>query len=119
VNAQRAIRIIARRATRRHHLGIHPQCAMTDLPESQTAVHHYEAALEASCDTLMTLQLIRASAASSSARIGEVEDQITRAINSVQRAITELRLAHTERRSPFLIGFVLGKDLPSPSAPRH
>ena len=85
---------------------------MTDLPESHTADDHYQAALEASCDTLITLQLLRASATGSSAEVGDVEGQITLAIRSQRRAIAELRLAKTEPGNTPVIGFVTGADVP-------
>jgi hypothetical protein len=84
---------------------------MTDLPESHACDDHYEAAIEASCDALITLQLIRASATSSSDQIADIEGQITRAIQSLQRTVAELRLAQAERRSAFVIDFVLGTDV--------
>ena len=84
---------------------------MTDLPESQTSMDHYEAALEASCDALITLRVIRASATSSCPEVEDVEGHITRAINSQQRAIVELRLAKAEPGNPPVIGFVLGADV--------
>jgi hypothetical protein len=107
LNAEGAVRLIASRLRRRHYLLMHPQTAMTDPPESRTAVDHYEAALEASCDALITLQLIHASATSSLAEIEDVEGQITRAIKTLQRATAELRLARTERRNKLISGFVV------------
>lgn len=82
---------------------------MTDLPEHNSAVDHYEAALEATCDTLITLQLV--SAAASRDEIGDVEEGITGAISSLRSAIAELRLAHTEGRTARVLGFVLASDV--------
>lgn len=77
---------------------------MTDLWGSQSAVDHYEAALEASCATLIALQLVSAMPAGSPAEVAALKDQITRAITSQRRAIAELRLA---RSNAPVIGFVL------------
>lgn len=83
---------------------------MTDPPEFQVPVDHVEAALEASCDALITLQLIHASAMSPSAEVGDIEDQITQAIRSQRHVIAELRLLRNEGNSPIL-GFVLRTDV--------
>lgn len=65
---------------------------------------HIEAALEASCETLVTLTLI-----STATREDErLRDQSDRAINSLRRVIAELRKASTEPASVLSYGFVLG-----------
>jgi hypothetical protein len=84
---------------------------MTDLPESQIPVNHHVAALEASCDTLITLQVIRAASVELGAVGGDVESLIKRAIRSQRRAITELRLARSESEEMLILGFVIGADL--------
>jgi hypothetical protein len=101
------MRLIASPLARRHHLRIHPG-QMPDPHESHMPVDHYEAALEASCDTLITLRLIRASATGPSAEVGGIDGQIARAIRSQRRAIAELRLAKTEPGETPILGFVLG-----------
>ena len=83
---------------------------MTDLPERNSAVEHYEAALEATCDTLITLQLVNAAAAAGE-EIGDVEEGINGAISSLRSAIAELRLAHTEEQTARVLGFVLASDV--------
>ncbi len=75
--------------------------------ESQIPVDHYEAALEASCETLVTMEAIRAWAMSRSAEAGHIVEQTTRAIRSQRQAIAELRLARDEPRKT-IFGFVLG-----------
>lgn len=92
---------------------------MTDLPEPQSAADHYETAVEASCDTLIILQMISASAMGSSADVAAVRGQIATAIESQRRAIAELRLASTESGNAPVTGFVLaaGYHVPPHAAP--
>jgi hypothetical protein len=95
-----------------------PFVPMTDPPRSDRPVDHYEAALEASCDTLIALQVIGASV-TSPVEVGGVESQlmraisrqVTRAIRSQRRAITELRLARNEPERTPILGFVLEADV--------
>ena len=79
---------------------------MTDPNHSRTPADHYEAALEAGCDTLIALQLLRV-AARSCREIGDLDAQISRAIESLQRAIAELRLTDPMQREAPVVGFVL------------
>jgi len=72
-------------------------------PRYSSGRDHIEAALEASCDTLVALEVIVALA--SCDRRGK--EQATRAIKSLQRAISELRLAYDEHVSPLARGFVI------------
>jgi hypothetical protein len=96
-----------------------PFVSMTDPPRSDRPVDHYEAALEASCDTLIALQVIRASATSPAVEVGRVETQlmraisrqVTRAIRSQRRAIAEVRLARNEPETTPILGFVLEADV--------
>jgi hypothetical protein len=90
--------------------------AMTNPPPAHTTVDHYEAALEASCDTLITLQLLHASAEEASTPVAEVERHISRAIRSLRHAITELRLAHGERRNMLTMGFVVEAEVADPES---
>ncbi len=83
--------------------------AMTGLPDSHTAIDHYEAALQASCDTLIALQLLSA-AEGSRDEMGDVQARIDVAISSLRSAITELRLAHAEERNARVVGFVLARE---------
>jgi hypothetical protein len=88
--------------------------SMTGMSGSGTALEHYEAALDASCDTLIILQSIHAALASSSTGGAAARRQIRRAIDSQRRAIAELRKAKGEPENTPVIGFVLdtGTDLP-------
>lgn len=85
---------------------VHPFSAMTGLPDSHPPIDHYEAALEASCDTLIALQLLSA-AAGSRDETGDVQARINGAISSLWSAIAELRLAHAKERNARVVGFVL------------
>ena len=77
---------------------------MTTLPwDIQPALAHLEAALEASCASLIALESIRDEALDSR----PIHGQITRAVDSVRAAITELRAMHDSDTSMFAFGFVL------------
>jgi hypothetical protein len=89
--------------------------AIPDPSESEPVFAPYEAALEASCAALITLQLISTRDASSSVIAGldhgqspQVSNALCETITSLRRAIKELRGARDERRSPVFMGFVLG-----------
>jgi len=81
---------------------------MNDPPDPGTVSDHLDAALEASCDTLVVLQSIRALGADD---VGGGEGQLTRAIKSLRRAIAELRKARREQPAALALGFVM--DTPS------
>ncbi len=90
---------------------------MTHRFDSRTALDHYEAALEASCDALITLQLISASTASSCAEGEQLQGETPRAlkpphrtIKALRHAIEELRLAQNVARNALALGFVVGTD---------
>ena len=77
--------------------------------EPLSAPDHLEAAIEASCETLVALQVI-SEAAPDDDRLNR---QARRAIRSLRRAIHELRTERSERASALAFGFVVG----GPSAP--
>lgn len=77
---------------------------------SSVAAERVDAALEASCEALVALQLVRGLASDESLKL-----HTTRAIELVRRSIKELRAARGEPPSPFAYGFVLGRQArPSP-----
>jgi hypothetical protein len=77
---------------------------MTTLPRDiQPALDHLEAALEASCVSLVTLAAMRDQIVDPR----PVQGQITRAVESLRAAIAELRAVHDSETSPFAFGFVL------------
>jgi hypothetical protein len=78
---------------------------MDDPHEAKAAAEHVDAALEATCESLVALQLIRALGADD---LHGGEGQATNAIKLVQRAITELRALRLERTSVLAFGFVAG-----------
>jgi hypothetical protein len=73
---------------------------------------HLEAALEASCEALVGLQLTR--------QVGgeAVKAQADQAIDSLRRAIVELRAARGEDQSALAHGFVTGESTEGSSGPR-
>jgi len=68
-----------------------------------------EAALEASCATLVALERLRASAGPDPHRTAS----LTRYIQLTRRAISELRRGHDDTANPLAYGFVLG-EVPDP-----
>ena len=69
----------------------------------QPALDHLEAALEASCASLIALESIRDHAVDAR----PIHDQVTRAVESTRAAIAELRAVHDSETSMFAFGFVL------------
>jgi len=89
---------------------------MTTLPgDIQPALDHLEAALEASCASLIALESTRDQVLDSRA----VHGQITRGIESIRAAIAELRSAHDSETSLFAFGFVLAATPGSRHADRE
>jgi hypothetical protein len=84
---------------------------MTRVPHLRPDVDHYEAALQASCATLMTLQVIRECMAGACGGAGDVEAHIASAIEALQVAITELRLSHPERYGSRMVHGAVRNDV--------
>jgi hypothetical protein len=78
---------------------------MTDPSGARSASDRFEAALQASCDALIELQLIRAQLAGGT----DVEAHATRAISALQRAIAEFRSAYRLEPGALDVGFVLAR----------
>ena len=77
-----------------------------------------QAALEASCGALMTLQAIDRSAAAGAGEGHALHEHLVRAIESLRSAIAELRLAHDNQASMVGLGFVAeGQPPPLPGKP--
>lgn len=84
---------------------------MTNAPELKPDQDPLEAALEASCGALITLEAIHCTAAG----IGEpdgVGAHLAHAVSALREAIDELRLAHINHATGVALGFVLGRSLP-------
>lgn len=87
----------------------------TRCRDMKPALGHLEAALEATCAALMTLQAARIGAAESTAEALVLEGQILGAIVSVRRAMSNLRAIHEVETSMLAFGFVL----PNPESPTY
>jgi hypothetical protein len=83
---------------------------MTHTPQACNEVDHYEAALQASCATLMTLQAIHARLAGTPGEIAVVDAHVREAIAALQVAIRELRLSHSERYGLWTLQAVVRGD---------
>lgn len=83
---------------------------MTHVPHVRNDVDHYEAALQASCATLMTLEVIRERFAGLGGETAEVDAHIGNAIEALQVAIRELRLSQPERYGQWTLPAVVQSD---------
>jgi hypothetical protein len=86
---------------------------MTQPRDIQPALAHLESALEASCATLIALQAGVLAMPDAGRESGGVRAQLTRAIESVRDAISELRALHDTETSMLAFGFVLSADHPA------
>lgn len=80
---------------------------MTFTRDIQPALGHLEAALEASCATLICLESGRIRARELEPEAWTLQEQIGEAIRSVREAISELRAMHDVEASVLAFGFVL------------
>ena len=71
--------------------------------EDSSVRDHLEAAIEASCETLMTLQMISEATPDDDG----LRSQTRHAIGSLRQAISELRTERAERASAVAYGFVV------------
>jgi hypothetical protein len=80
---------------------------MSDASQSSTVHDHVEAALEASCDALIALQLVRVLVAEDPVDLQAVHVQASEAVDCLRQAVDELRLTLTRDPSSVSLGFVL------------
>lgn len=86
---------------------------MTHALDSPPIPNHLEleAALEACCGGLMTLQVARINLSNADVDLKEAEEDISRAIESLQRVIEQLRAAGAGAGAPTLaLGFVIAPE---------
>ena len=76
---------------------------ITEPRDIQPALGHLEAALEASCASLIALESIRDEALDAR----PIHAQITRGVESLRAAIAALRAVHEDETSMLAFGFVL------------
>jgi hypothetical protein len=77
------------------------------MPSVSRGPDGVDAALQASCDLLMTLQSLRVSALGSGLAASGDLVHVQRAVESVHRAIEELRLTRRGGVTPAVLGFVM------------
>ena len=80
------------------------------------ALDRIEAALEASCGALVTLESINSAAADGSDNADGMRDHVALAIRSLRDVIEELRLAQSNGACTLAIGFVLKGNGGAPRA---
>jgi len=83
---------------------------MTFSYDSLHTVDHVEAALEAACGALITLESAYPDVASGVYEVSSVHANVARAVHSLRHAIAELRHAHSSESSGLALGFVLKGD---------
>jgi len=76
----------------------------------QPSLHHLEAALEATCATLIALESARLGNREGTADIYAAQCQVHNAIASLREGMTALRALHDIETSILAFGFVLGAD---------
>ena len=76
----------------------------------QSSLHHLEAALEATCATLIALESARLGTRDSSGDTYAAQCQVRNAIASLREAMAALRALHDVETSILAFGFVLGAD---------
>lgn len=87
--------------------------ALKQRPDIQPALEHLEAALEATCASMVILEAIRATRHEGVPNTRLIEAQMVNAIASLRQAIAELRRLHDTETSVLAFGFVLA-DPPGP-----
>lgn len=93
---------------------------MTSTRNIQPALDHLEAALEASCATLINLECSRVRARDLASDERRLQEQISSAITSLREAISELRAMHDAQASMLAFGFVMRTTANRPvRADRH
>jgi hypothetical protein len=80
---------------------------MTECREIKPALSHLEAALEATCATLMALQATRGGLRKDETDTVAAQAQLGDAIGALREAIAELRAFHDAEPSLLAFGFVL------------
>jgi hypothetical protein len=84
---------------------------MTHALDSPPIPNHIQAALEACCGGLMTLQVARIHLSNADVDLKEAEEDISRAIESLQRVIAQLRAARAGAKPATLaLGFVVAAE---------
>jgi hypothetical protein len=84
---------------------------ITSAPHLEHDHDPVEAALEASCGALITLEAIHCTAAAVGQPSG-LDAHLALAARSLREAIDELRLAHSNHATGVAIGFVLDRSRP-------
>jgi hypothetical protein len=99
-------------------VGTIPQIHLADehTPDPRTISHHMGAALEASCETLLTLQLLASGDGTKPADPSAFQLQVAQATESLRRSIGELRMAYEDHAGVLTLGFVV--SAPNVTKPR-
>jgi hypothetical protein len=79
------------------------------------ALDHIEAALEASCGALITLQSIRGAPTDRTYDADGMHAHVAQAVVSLREAIEELRSAQSSGTSGLALGFVLSRNRHAPA----
>lgn len=91
-------------------VGTIPRIHSVDPPsaESRATPEHIQAALEASCEALLTLELMRVGVGTAAGVPDGLQTHLVQATKSLRRAIAELRMARRDDAGVLTLGFVVG-----------
>jgi hypothetical protein len=84
-----------------------PALGPVSSQDLRTSADHIAAALEATCETLITLQLLSMAELAIAAGANDVQAQLLQASESLRRAIAELRMLRDDQPGVLTMGFVV------------
>jgi len=91
------------------------RCVMTHPRDYLPALDHIEAALDASCGALITLQSTRGAPTDRTYDADRMHAHVAQAVDSLREAIEELRSAQSRGMSGLALGFVLKRNRHAPA----
>ena len=86
---------------------------MTDPRDYLAGLDRIEAALEASCGALITLESLNCRAHQAGGKADGMQDHIAHATRSLREAIESLRAAQSDGTDALALGFVFKRDRPA------
>jgi hypothetical protein len=101
------VRLIAAKHIPGHDVSIKARSMTRQSRDIQPALGHLEAALEATCATLMALESASLGDTEAAAEASAARGQIRKAMTSLRNAMSELRALHDVETSMLAFGFVL------------
>lgn len=106
----RTLRLIVAADHTGHDFPIQVRSMTTQSRDIQPSLDHLEAALEATCATLIALESARLGSREGTGDTSAAQSQIRHAIASLREAMAALRALHDMETSMLAFGFVLGAN---------